>query len=96
MKEQYVGDVNDYRKYSLLRHLANAGLRIGVCWMLTPPDGGRDGSKTAYLSQPEQWRHYEPDVFDLLKRVAGDPGIRRLREIEVSALFPAACSSTTS
>jgi hypothetical protein len=41
MKEQYVGDVNDYRKYALLRHFAiECGLRVGVCWMLTPPDTG--------------------------------------------------------
>jgi len=33
MKEQYVGDVNDYRKYALLRHFAIEGrVRVGVCW----------------------------------------------------------------
>ena len=69
MKEQYVGDVNDYRKYALLRHFAGAGIRIGICWMLTPPDDGPDGGKTAYLKDPERWRHYDPAVFDLLKSV---------------------------
>ena len=38
MKEQYVGDENDYRKYALLRALAATGLKLGVCWMLTPPE----------------------------------------------------------
>lgn len=36
MKHQYVGDINDYRKYTLLRLLSSGGTnRIGVCWMLT-------------------------------------------------------------
>ncbi len=36
MKHQYVGDINDYRKYALLRALSAGGAnRIGVCWMLT-------------------------------------------------------------
>lgn len=41
VKHQYVGDINDYRKYALLRALSAGGAnRIGVCWMLTPDDGG--------------------------------------------------------
>jgi hypothetical protein len=37
VKHQYVGDINDYRKYALLRALSAGGAnRIGVCWMLTP------------------------------------------------------------
>lgn len=41
MKHQYIGDINDYRKYALLRTLSADGVnRIGVCWMLTPDDGG--------------------------------------------------------
>ena len=44
MKNQYFGDVNDYRKYGLLRVFANqAAFNIGVCWMLTPDDERRDG-----------------------------------------------------
>lgn len=36
MKHQYVGDINNYRKYALLRALSADGAnRIGVCWMLT-------------------------------------------------------------
>jgi hypothetical protein len=37
MKVQYFGDVNDYRKFALLRLLASkGGFKIGVCWMLIP------------------------------------------------------------
>jgi hypothetical protein len=41
MKDQYFADINDYRKYGLLRILGE-GLRVGVCWMLTKPDGSGD------------------------------------------------------
>jgi hypothetical protein len=66
MKEQYVGDLNDYRKYALLRALAAGGEnRIAVAWMLTPPDDRNDGNKRAYLDQPEKHRRFDPDLFDL-------------------------------
>src|SRR5580700_4411694 len=67
MKEQYVGDVNDYRKYALLRHFAIVGaLRVGVCWMLTPPD---TGNLRHYLSEPKKWRDYDEGLFDQLSRI---------------------------
>jgi hypothetical protein len=44
MKNQYFGDINDYRKYGLLRMLqSSGGGRLLVAWMLTPDDGSRDG-----------------------------------------------------
>lgn len=91
MKEQYVGNINDYRKYALLRALAAGGKnRIGVCWMLTPSDGSSDGSKRAYLQQPAKHRHHDPEMFDILARVRDDPDGRRLRHIEESGAVPAA------
>jgi hypothetical protein len=52
MKDQYFGDVNDYLKYGLLRCFAEAGWRVGVCWMLTPDDGGRDGGSLVTSGAP--------------------------------------------
>jgi hypothetical protein len=90
VKEQYVGDVNDFRKYALLRRLAAVGAKIGVCWMLTPPDGRPDGNKLGYLKQPETWRPLDPELFDLLSRVDQNPAERRLRLIEESRIVPGA------
>jgi hypothetical protein len=88
MKEQYVGDVNDYRKYALLRLLATEGkVRVGICWMLTPADGRSDGGKTAYLDQPSRWSQYDPDLFKQLKGVRDDTGVQRLKLIERSGLM---------
>ena len=47
MKNQYFGDINDYRKYGLIRILSNSGIiRTGICWMLTPDDTRTDGKFT--------------------------------------------------
>jgi hypothetical protein len=90
MKEQYVGDENDYRKYALLRHFGAAGARVGICWMLTPPDGGPDGGKTAYLDLPDRWRTHDPELFDQLRGVRSSPGARRLNLIERRGVIPEA------
>lgn len=91
MKDQYVGDINDYRKYALLRALALSGAnRIGVCWMLTPSDGGMDGGKLAYLQQPGRHRDVDPDLFDILAHAASAPERRRLATIENSEALPGA------
>lgn len=89
MKEQYVGDINDYRKYTLLRALADGGRhRIGVCWMLTPSDDSPDGNKLGYLTLPERYRAFDPELFDLLGAVVGRDGGRRLIAIEESGAIP--------
>lgn len=91
MKDQYVGDINDYRKYALLRALSSGGAsRIGVCWMLTPSDGSMDGGKLAYLQQPERHRHVDPELFDILEHAASALERRRLATIEGSGAIPGA------
>lgn len=57
---------------------------MGVCWMLTPDDGGVDGNKLAYLGQPEHCRHFDPELFDILAHAASEPDRRRLHTIEDS------------
>ncbi|MFK0692470.1 hypothetical protein ACFX5Q_30460 [Mesorhizobium sp. IMUNJ 23033] len=91
MKHQYVGDISDYRKYALLRALSWGGAnRIGVCWMLTPSDGSADGGKLAYLRQPERYRQFDPQLFDILAHAADEPDRRRLQSIEESGAIAGA------
>jgi hypothetical protein len=91
VKHQYVGDINDYRKYALLRSLSAGGANlIGVCWMLTPSDGRSDGNKLAYLDQPDRHRHFDPELFDILAHAASGPDRRRLQTIEDSGAIPGA------
>ncbi len=85
MKEQYVGDINDYAKFALLRRLSDGGrVRIGVCWMLTAPDDRPDGRKIGYLKEQKRWNRYDPELFEQLKYIAGVETARRLRLIERS------------
>jgi hypothetical protein len=72
MKNQYFGDINDFRKYGLLRTIERiSGLSIGVCWFLTADDGGADGELRKYLSHSRRWRNYDSDLFDKLQRLLG-------------------------
>ena len=85
MKVQYFGDVNDYRKFALLRLLATVGgFKIGVCWLLTPDEG----SKREYLGRPDQWRTFDPALFDLLKNVTRERPATGLEHIEKSNVVP--------
>jgi hypothetical protein len=50
MKDQYFGDINDYRKYGLLRAILDSGrFKLFIAWMLTPDDGTTDGKFISYL-----------------------------------------------
>jgi hypothetical protein len=64
MKNQYFGDINDYRKYGILRALQSQGnFRVLVAWMLTNDDGGPDGRNRSYLRNPATWKRYDPALF---------------------------------
>lgn len=70
MKNQYFGDINDYRKYGLLRVLQQmSGLSIGICWCLTEDDGGGHGEIRGYLRKPQEWRRYDPELYDKLQQL---------------------------
>lgn len=88
VKNQYVADINDYRKYGVIRTLSNNGsLRTGVCWMLTPDDNRTDGQFTRYVKTPQQWRQYDPQLFDHLACCLRDER-RDIDRIESSGLLP--------
>lgn len=91
MKEQYVGDISDFHKYRLLRFLSDGGrTKIGMCWMLTPPDGRRDGNRLRYLSQPQRWRKLDPTIFDLLNATTAHGVTSRIARIEDGGVLPGA------
>lgn len=90
MKEQYVGDINDFEKYSILRALSEAGnLPLVVCWMLTEPDDTGEGAQTDYFKDAARFRHLDPHVFDRLKAVV-DSGNRSTAEVETAGVLEGA------
>ena len=68
LKNQYFGDVGDYGKYGLLRHLANNGIKIAVNWYLTPDDGSNDGKHITYLEKDDMQR-YDTELFLILREM---------------------------
>jgi len=83
MKNQYFGDINDYKKYSLLRLLGGNGqIETVVCWVLTEDDSGTDGRRTRYLEQPETWQKYDPIIYEHLREHVLSKGVRNVNIIE--------------
>jgi len=73
VKNQYVGDVNDFVKYGLVRTLTTTGQQSSfVAWLLTPDDLSDDGRKLGYLDAPPEWRHRDPTLFDGLHRLIAE------------------------
>ena len=89
MKNQYFGDINDYRKYGLIRSIINAGkFRILVAWMLTPDDGSTDGKFTEYLSKPNQWQNFDPELYKGIQTLMSSNTHRKVELIEHTNLLP--------
>lgn len=92
MKDQYVGDVNDYAKYQLLRLAAPHFEPLIVAWMLTAGDGRGDGARIGYLSDPA-WRTTDPELYDELAALvaAGErsvAAVERLRSLAACEFDP--------
>lgn len=90
MKNQWFGDVSDYRKYGLLRLISNTThLNIGVCWMLTEKDDkGTSYNRLQYLRSPQRWRHYDENLYDFLyQRVIKENSIE-VAAIENNDILP--------
>ena len=88
MKHQYFGDINDYKKYGLLRKILQAGnFQLLIGWMLTPDDNRTDGNLTQYLDNPNKWADYDPELFSALSGFLKGNGARKVDLIENSELL---------
>lgn len=69
MQNRYVGDIGDYVKLAILRALAPER-SLGVVWWLFPNENhNADGGHRKYLEQPNQWKRFDPDLFDALLEI---------------------------
>lgn len=86
MKNQYIGDIGDFGKYSLLRAFVEEGIKVGVNWYLTENDGSNDGKFTDYLKK-DTMRRYCPEVFDALQGIADkkDKSVKDIQKIGILA-----------
>jgi hypothetical protein len=89
MKNQYFGDVNDFKKYGLLKQLSSdTEAEVAVCWTLTPDDTRSDGSRTGYLDDPGRWRALDPPLFDFVRSEVLEKGVRSVNALEQSDALP--------
>jgi hypothetical protein len=90
MRDEYAGDIGDFGKIALLRHLATNG-KLGVCWYKTtdPRKNKNDGRHIKYLSNETGFRDLEPIVFVTLKRLV-ESHRRSIAALEQSGLLPGA------
>ena len=86
MKNQYVGGIGDFGKYSMLRAFIDAGVKVGVNWYLTEDDGSNGGKFTDYLNKDDM-RRYCSEVFDALKGIVGNKD-KTVFDIEKSGILP--------
>jgi alkylated DNA nucleotide flippase Atl1 len=96
MQDRYAGDVGDFIKLGLLRHLAACrtehALRVGVNWYFTSDEGhNADGKHIAYAFSGSRLhdglRSCDPDLMCLLRDVVDRE--RSVAALEASGALPA-------
>lgn len=89
MKNQYFGDINDYRKYGLLRAIQEVtGFRTLVAWLLTPDDDGPDGNFTNYIDESQKYTDYDHDLYEGIRSLMSNGQERAVSLIEGTDLLP--------
>ena len=85
MQNRYAGDVGDFGKFGLLRHLFSANMwRLGVVWYLFPDEEhNEDGRHIKYLSKPEFAACDENLINKLSKIVRNNRNIRELERANI-------------
>ena len=81
MQDRYSGDLGDFSKLGLLRHLRKTGLSIGLNWYRVPDeDHNNDGMHTGYLDN-HSFEVCDPDLWKALYPIAhGNRCISALEE----------------
>ena len=87
MKNQYVCDIGDYGKYSLLRYIARENVSIGVNWYLTDDDTSNDGKYKEYLGR-DDLKQYDEEVFECLKNLYHSGSKISVQDIQKSNIIP--------
>jgi hypothetical protein len=97
MRNNYVGDVGDYYKYALLRHLSGLTARdmepplsLGVVWYLyTEPCNPNGGNHRSYLENENRGRYesLDPDLYAAMAPFS-DVALRNVEEVARSNVLP--------
>lgn len=86
MQNRYVADIGDYLKFAILRALCPSR-RLGVVWWLFPDEShNADGGRREYLQRANEWRAFDPELFDALCRI-NEGQDHNVRAIENSGIL---------
>ena len=86
MQNRYAGDVGDFGKFGLLRHLLNnSPYTLAINWYLFPDENhNQDGQYTGYLKNAE-YRMCDPELHDRLAKVVAS--IRNVQALENAGIL---------
>ncbi len=86
MQNRYAGDIGDFGKFGLLRHIVNASqLRLGINWYLLPDEKhNEDGRYIRYLCDPA-FEQCDQELYGKFRRIVEDK--RSICSLEKPALF---------
>ncbi len=93
MQNRYVGDIGDFGKYGMLRHIArNTGIPMAVNWCLHPDqDHLNDGKQTRYLQQTHrnlaEFRAVDSPLYDSLLKIV-ESGQRSVAAVRDDHILP--------
>lgn len=94
MQDRYSGDVGDFMKFGLLRHLTGDDLRLGINWYQVPDEShNADGKHISYLSPNNaigrKLKSCDPPLHAALaEMVAADD--RSIAQLEALGVLPTA------
>jgi hypothetical protein len=77
MQNRYVGDIGDYSKFVLIKHLFNK--KVGVIWYLYPNEGNGDGKFRNY----ENYDLNDKEIVNIMKKFSEvEEDKRNIQELE--------------
>ena len=83
--------MNDYRKFGLLRCIAESTkLQLGILWLLTEADTRPDGEFRSYLQDASRWQHHDPTLFSSLIQLLSPDTARNVDHTGAWGLLPGA------
>jgi hypothetical protein len=87
MRDQYVGDISDLLKFSLLRALVGRDRRLGIGWYYAVgDDNALDGRHLEWRDQ-SHWEALDPTLYKCLRTVA-----RNVAALEKAEFWPTGVS----
>lgn len=84
MRDQYVGDVTDALKYSLLRALIGDDHTLGVAWYYVQAHDGRRDGRHREWQQEDDWKALDPVVH----KAFSNDGLRSIEAVMKAPFWP--------